>query len=278
MTAARVRLDPGLAAAAVALLFVFAAAASLFWTPYDPAAFDAPARLRAPSLLHPFGTDHFGRDVFSMVMAGARTSFAVAFVAVGLGLAVGVPIGLAAAAAGGLVDEALMRASDLVFAFPALILAILLTALLGPGAVNAIIAIGIFNIPVFARVTRGAALSIFKRDFVLAARAAGKSRLGVAVEHALPNIADLVIVQATIQFSLGVLAEAGLSYIGLGAAPPTPSWGRLLAEGQTISAIAPWVAIFPGLAIFSCVLSLNLLGDALRDRLDPRLAGARLAP
>lgn len=262
---------------AIALGFALAALVSFFWTPYDPTAFDVPRRLLAPAALHPFGTDHFGRDVFSIVMAGARTSIAVALGAAGLGLVVGVPIGLAAAAGGGLLDEILMRASDLVFAFPALILAILLTAVLGPGAENAILAIGVFNIPVFARVARGGALSIFKREFILAARAAGKGRLRIAVEHVLPNIADLLIVQATIQFSLGVLAEAGLSYVGLGAAPPTPSWGRLLAEGQTISAIAPWVAIFPGAAIFLCVLSFNLLGDGLRDRLDPKLARTRLA-
>lgn len=266
------------AAAAIALLYCLAAVLSLFWTPYDPTAFDPPARLQAPSLAHGFGTDHFGRDVFSMTMAGARTSLAVAFLAVALGLAVGLPVGLAAAALGGLADEALMRASDLVFAFPALILAILLTALLGPGALNAVIAIGVFNIPVFARVARGAALSVFQRDFILAARAAGKGRLRIAAEHVLPNIAGLLVVQATIQLAVGVLAEAGLSYIGLGAAPPTPSWGRLLAEGQTIAAVAPWVAVFPGLAIFTFVLSVNLLGDSLKDRLDPRLTRARLAP
>ncbi|MEQ1931479.1 MAG: ABC transporter permease [Parvularculaceae bacterium] len=248
---------------------------SVLWTPYDPASFDVPARLRAPSFDHWFGTDHFGRDVLSNVMAGTRVSIAVAIVAVGLGMALGAPLGLIAAAAGGAVDEWLMRASDIVFAFPALILAILLTAALGPGALNAIIAIGVFNAPVFARLVRGSALSLWKREFILAARAAGKGKPRISLEHILPNIADLIIVQVTIQFSLGVLAEAGLSYVGLGASPPTASWGRMLAESQTIAAIAPWTAIFPGLAIVLCVLGLNLLGDGLRDAFDPKLRRAR---
>lgn len=267
---------PGLVfGAGLTLLFILLALVSALWTPYEPAAFDVPARLQAPSAAHWFGTDHFGRDVLSNVMAGARTSIAVAIVAVGLGMLLGVPLGLFAAAAGGAVDEWAMRASDIVFAFPALILAILLTAVLGPGALNAIIAIGVFNAPVFARLARGAALSLWRREFVLAARAAGKGRARISLEHILPNIGDLIIVQGTIQFSLGVLAEAGLSYVGLGAAPPTPSWGRMLAESQTIAAIAPWTAIFPGLAIVLCVLGLNLLGDGLRDAFDPKLRRRR---
>ena len=163
-----------------------------------------------------------------------------------------------------------MRASDLAFAVPALVVAILITAIAGPSAVNAVLAIGIFNIPVFARVARGAALAIWTQDYILAARLAGKGAGRISAQHVLPNIAPILIVQATIQFALGVLAEAGLSYVGLGAQPPLPSWGRMLAEAQTLIALAPHVAILPGLAILLTVLGLNLLGDGLRDRLDPR--------
>jgi peptide/nickel transport system permease protein len=203
-------------------------------------------------------------------------SIAVALVAVGIGMGVGVPLGLLAAARRGtVVDEVVMRANDLVFAFPALLIAIMITAVLGPSALNAIIAIGVFNIPVFARVTRGAALSLWTRDFVLAARVAGKGRLRISVEHILPNLTSLLIVQGTIQFALGILAEAGLSYVGLGVQPPTPSWGRMLAESQTMISFAPWLALAPGLAIVLTVLGLNLLGDGLRDWFDPRVRRAR---
>ncbi len=263
------------AGAAITALFVGMAALSLVWTPYDPTAFNVPERLRPPSFAHWFGTDHFGRDVFSMVMAGARTSIAVAVLAAGLGLAVGAPLGLLSASAGRLLDEAIMRANDVVFAFPALLLAILLTAVLGPGQLNAVLAIGLFNVPVFARLARGSAKALWAREFVLAARVAGKGPLRISAEHIYPNIADTLIVQGTVQFALGVLAEAGLSYVGLGAPPPTPSWGRMLAESQTLAGVAPWLAIFPGLAIALCVLGLNLFGDGLRDRLDPKLARAR---
>jgi peptide/nickel transport system permease protein len=168
-----------------------------------------------------------------------------------------------------------MRFNDFTFAFPALLSAVMITAILGPGAVNSIIAIGIFNIPVFARLTRGASLSLWKRDFVLAARVAGKGRTRITVEHILPNIASLLIVQMTIQFALGILAEAGLSYLGLGTQPPDPSWGKMLNEAQTLMYQAPLLAVFPGLAIVVTVLGLNLLGDGLRDLLDPRLRRAR---
>lgn len=247
---------------------------SLIWTPYDPVNnFDVGERLQAPSVRHILGTDHLGRDVFSQIMVGARTSISVAVIAVVLGVGVGVPLGLTAAARGGIFDEIVMRGNDIVFAFPALILAILLTALLGPGALNAIIAIGIFNIPVFARLTRGPALALWQREFILAARVAGKNKWRISAEHILPNITNLLIVHATIQFSLGIIAEAGLSYVGLGAQPPTPSWGRMLAESQTMIGFAPWLALFPGLAIFLTVFGLNLFGDGLRDYLDPKLVG-----
>ncbi|NNU78858.1 ABC transporter permease [Halovulum dunhuangense] len=256
--------------------FVAAALLSFVWTPFAVDGVDIANRMRPPGGAHLLGTDHFGRDMLSMLMVGARVSIAVALVAVGIGMGLGVPLGLAAAAArGSWLDEAIMRGNDLIFAFPALVIAILITAVLGPSAVNAIIAIGIFNIPVFARVTRGAALSLWTREFILAARVAGKGRARISLEHVLPNIASLLIVQCTIQFSLGILAEAALSYVGLGAQPPTPSWGRMLAESQTMIALAPHMALFPGLSIVLMVLGLNLMGDGLRDHLDPRLRRVR---
>ncbi len=260
--------------ALLAGLCVLAALLSFVWTPHPVEGIDISARLQPPGGAHPLGTDQFGRDILSMLMVGARTSLAVALIAVGIGMAAGVPLGLLAAARrGGIVDAVVMRLNDLVFAFPSLVIAILVTAILGPSATNAILAIGIFNIPVFARVTRGAALSLWTLDFVRAARLAGKGAARISAEHILPNIAALLIVQGTIQFSLGILAEAGLSYVGLGAQPPIPSWGRMLADAQTLIALAPHVALMPGLAIVLTVLGLNLLGDGLRDRLDPRLGG-----
>jgi len=264
-----------LVGASITAVFLGVALLSYVWTPGDVTRMAIPEKLRLPSAEHLLGTDHFGRDILSMLMVGARTSIAVAIVAVGLGLLLGVPLGLFAAARGGLADEIVMRGNDLVFAFPSLLLAILITALAGPGAVNAILAIGIFNVPVFARLARGQALVLWTRDFTTAARLSGKSAARVSAEHILPNLASLLIVQATIQFSLAILAEAALSYVGLGAQPPNPSWGRMLADAQTMVAFAPHVAIFPGLAILVSVLGLNLLGDGLRDLLDPRLRIAR---
>ncbi|WP_170401260.1 ABC transporter permease [Ruegeria arenilitoris] len=262
--------------AVLSSLVLLAALVSFIWTPYDYAALDIPDKLQPPNAQHWFGTDHFGRDMFSMIMVGARTSIAVALVAVGIGMALGVPLGLTAAARkGSWLDEVIMRGNDLVFAFPSLVIAILITAVFGAGAINAIIAIGIFNIPVFARITRGAALSLWEREFILAARVSGKGAARISAEHILPNVANLLIVQGTIQFSLGILAEAGLSYVGLGAQPPTPSWGRMLADAQTMVSFAPHLALIPGLAIIVTVLGLNLLGDGLRDWLDPRIRVAR---
>ncbi len=257
--------------AVLAGLALAAALGSFAWTPYEVGALDIRGKLAAPSAAHWLGTDQLGRDILSMLMVGARISLAVAVVAVGLGMVVGVPLGLIAAAdRDGWLDEVIGRGGDLVFAFPSLLVAILITAVAGPGAVNAILAIGIFNIPVFARLTRGAALALWQRDFTQAARVAGKGRARISIEHILPNLASLLIVQGTIQFSLGILAEAGLAYVGLGAQPPTPSWGRMLAEAQTLVVLAPHTAVAPGLAIVLTVLGLNLLGDGLRDRLDPR--------
>ncbi|WP_163273033.1 ABC transporter permease [Chelativorans alearense] len=248
---------------------------SFFWTPHDITRLEVAARMQGLSPAHPFGTDHMGRDILSMIMIGARNSIAVAVVAVGIGMGLGVPLGTWAAARGGWADEALMRVNDVVFAFPALLTAVMITAIFGPGAVNAIIAIGIFNVPVFARIARASALSLWPREFILAARASGKGKALITIEHILPNIVSLLLVQGTIQFALGILAEAGLSYLGLGAQPPMPSWGRMLFEAQTRMAIAPHLALFPGLAIVVTVLGLNLLGDGLRDVLDPRLRRER---
>jgi peptide/nickel transport system permease protein len=254
--------------AAVALL-------SLAWTPYPPTAIDILHKLADPSAAHPFGTDHLGRDVLSMLMAGASSSLSVALIAVVVGAGLGVPLGAFAAARGGWVDDAVMRACDLAFAFPALLTAVMITALAGPGAGNAMLAIGIFNIPVFARITRASARQVWARDFVLAARVAGRSDVGITVLHVLPNIAPVLVVQITIQFALAIVADAGLSYVGLGTQPPFPSWGRMLNDAQTYIWRAPLLAVFPGAAITLAVLGLNLLGDGLRDVLDPRAGRGR---
>ncbi|BCH32137.1 peptide ABC transporter permease [Mesorhizobium sp. L-8-10] len=259
----------------ITLAIALMALVSFFWVPYDVTVLPVADRMKPPSSAHLLGTDHFGRDILSMIMVGSRNSIAVALVAVGIGMGVGVPLGCWAAARGGLVDEVLMRFNDLVFAFPALLSAIMITAIFGPGAINAIIAIGIFNIPVFARVARAGALAIWPREFILAARAAGKGSALITIEHILPNIATMLLVQGTIQFALGILAEAGLSYVGLGAQPPMPSWGRMLFDAQTRMMVAPYLAIFPGMAIVVTVLGLNLLGDGLSDVLDPKLRRER---
>ena len=259
----------------ITALIALMALVSYLWTPYDITNLVVADRMKGLSAAHPFGTDHFGRDILSMIMIGARNSIAVAVVAVVIGMGLGVPLGCWAAARGGWIDEALMRFNDLVFAFPALLSAVMITAIFGPGAVNAIIAIGIFNVPVFARVARAGALALWPREFILAARAAGKGKTLITIEHIIPNIASMLLVQGTIQFALGILAEAGLSYLGLGAQPPMPSWGRMLFDAQTRMIVAPHLAIFPGLAIVVTVLGLNLLGDGLRDVLDPKLRRER---
>lgn len=252
--------------AGITLAFIGMAVLAQFWTPYDPQALKIVDKLQSPGWRHWFGTDQLGRDVLSMIMAAAKNSVGVALLSVVIGLGAGVPLGLLAAARGGAIDEIIMRGNDLIFAFPSLLLAILITAVFGPGAVNAIIAIGIFNIPVFARVTRGAGLALWTRDYTAAARVAGKGPLRISLEHILPNLLGLLVVQGTIQFSLGVIAEAGLSYVGLGAQPPTPSWGRMLNDAQALTVLAPRLALYPGLAVLLFVLGLNLLGDGLRSR------------
>jgi peptide/nickel transport system permease protein len=264
-----------LAGGLVTAIVLAAALLSVVWTPYSPTRIDILHKLAGPSAAHWLGTDPFGRDVLSMIMAGARNSLLVAVIAVALGASCGIPLGALAAARGGWLDGLVMRGTDLAFAFPALLTAVMITALAGPGAGNAMIAIGIFNIPVFARLTRGAALPVWKREFILAARAAGRGDVAITLDHVLPNIAAVLLVQATIQFALGIIADAGLSYLGLGTQPPAPSLGKMLNDAQTYIYKAPLLAVFPGLAIVLAVLGLNLLGDGLRDLLDPRLRRAR---
>jgi peptide/nickel transport system permease protein len=273
---ARARRNGGfvLGAALVAAL-IAAAVLSLVWTPYPPGAIDVPHKLQAPSLAHWLGTDSLGRDIVSQLLAGARVSILVGVIAVGIGLIFGVALGLVAASAKGIVEDIAMRLCDFTFAFPALLLAIMLTAVLGPGVVNAILAIGIFNVPVFAKVTRALGNGVLARDYAMAARAAGKGPVAIAFEHVLPNVAPALIVQATIQFAIAILAEAALSYLGLGAQPPQASWGRMLSDAQQFMFVAPRLAVFPGAAVALAVLGLNLLGDGLRDLLDPRLRARR---
>ena len=258
------------------ILLVFAAAlVSLVWTPWPPYDIDIAAKLKPPSVAHWLGTDAFGRDVVSLLLVGARSTILVGVIAVGIGLSFGVCLGLIAAARKGWVAELIMRISDFTFAFPAILSAIMLAAVIGPGMVTSITAIGIFQIPIFVRVTRGSANAVWAREFVLAARASGKGGFRITTEHVLPNILSVLIVQATIQFALAILAEAALSYLGLGTQPPQPSWGRMLNDAQTLLFQEPSLAVYPGAAIAIAVLGLNLLGDGLRDLLDPRLARER---
>ncbi|QTN23395.1 ABC transporter permease [Rhizobacter sp. AJA081-3] len=258
----------------VAALIVLALL-SFVWTPHSATEIDVPNKLLPPSATHWLGTDSLGRDIVSLLIVGARASIAVGLIAVGIGITVGVALGLLAASRRGWVEELVMRLSDFSIAFPALLTAIMLTAIYGPGLVTSIVAIGIFNIPEFARITRASANAVWTREFVLAARACGKGAWRITLEHVLPNIASVLIVQATIRFAIAILAEAALSYLGLGTQPPTPSWGRMLNEGQSMMYQAPLLAVWPGLAIVLSVLGLNLMGDGLRDLLDPRLARQR---
>jgi peptide/nickel transport system permease protein len=259
----------------LSVLLVLAAGLSFLWTPHSPYEIDMALKLRAPDATFWLGTDPFGRDIASLLLVGARASIVVGVIAVGIGLVIGTALGLLASAKRGWVEESIMRLADFGFAFPAILSAIMMTAVFGPGMVNAIIAIGIYNIPTFARITRASANAIWGREFVLAARACGKGPFAITMEHVLPNILSVLIVQATIRFAIAILAEAALSYLGLGTQPPQPSWGRMLSEAQTLLFQAPRLAVFPGIAIALAVLGLNLLGDGLRDLFDPRLARKR---
>jgi peptide/nickel transport system permease protein len=256
--------------AIITAIMVGAALLSRVWTPADPTGMNIVARLKPPGAAGLFGTDQIGRDVLSIIMAGAWTSLGIAVVATVIGGGVGTLLGVTAAAKGGRLERLVMSFNGVLFAFPPILSAILLGALLGPGALTSIIAIGVFMVPVFARVTRAAAIQIWARDYINAARMAGKGDARITVEHVLPNISAQIIVQLAIQTGLGILSEAGLSFLGMGVSPPTPSWGRMLSESQTFLDAAPHLVLAPGLAIAITVLGLNLLGDGLRDLTDPR--------
>jgi peptide/nickel transport system permease protein len=255
---------------AVIVLFVLVALAAPWIAPHDPLATSWGAIRKAPSAAHLFGTDEIGRDVFSRVIWGARASLLAGIVSVGLSLSLGVPLGLAAGYAGGWTDALISRFTDAMLACPFLILAIALAAFLGPSLTNAMIAIGISATPIFIRLTRGQVLAVKAEDYIDAARAVGNPPLRIALRHVLPNVVTPLIVQATLAIAAAVIAEASLSFLGLGQQPPAPSWGSMLNTAKNYVEQAPWMAVWPGISIFLLVLSFNLLGDGLRDALDPR--------
>ncbi|CCE53794.1 MAG: ABC transporter permease [Corynebacterium casei] len=260
----------------IVCLTVLAALISLVWTPHDPLMAIAADRLQGSSVEHLLGTDRFGRDVLSRLMVGAQITLFVGLVAVSISALIGVPLGIAAGMRRGkFLDSLVMRTADLLLAFPALLLAIIAGAVWGPSTLTAMIAIGISGIPSFARVARSGTLQVMSQDFIAAARVSKVSELTIATRHVFPNITGLVIVQASVYFALAILAEAALSYLGLGTAPPAASWGRMLQDAQSLLAVQPSLTLWPGLAIALTVLGFNLLGDALRDVLDPRQTAQR---
>jgi peptide/nickel transport system permease protein len=262
--------------AAIVGLVALMAVVSFVWTPYDPTFVDAAARLRGVGdAAHVLGTDKLGRDVLSQILVGARTTLFVGIVAVGVAGVIGVPLGIVAAMAPRWLGETLMRGIDLLLAFPALLLAIMFTAVYGGSTLVAMVAIGIASVPSFVRLVRSGALQVLSTEYVLAARAAGRGPWAIGLRHVLPNVSGLVIVQASVSFAIAVLAEAALSFLGYGTPPPTPSWGRMLQESQELLFAAPRLAIIPGIAIALAVLGFNLLGDGLRDHYDPRLEDRR---
>jgi peptide/nickel transport system permease protein len=238
--------------------------------PYEINEINIAARLQGPSAEHWFGTDELGRDILSRVIVAARVSLQVGFIAVGLAMAAGVPIGLIAGYYRGWLDAALMRTMDVLFSFPAILLAIAVLAVLGPGIGNAMIAIGIVYTPIFARITRGSVLVVSQEVYVRAARSLGARDGRIIFRHILPNVLGPIIVQTTLSLAFAILSEAALSFLGLGVQPPNPAWGRMLSEGRNFFEQAPWMGIFPGLAILGTVMAFNFVGDGLRDALDPR--------
>src|SRR5262245_19209279 len=258
---------------AITLGLVATAAVSLFYTPRDPLEMSIAGRLQGPTPAHPLGTDQFGRDLLSRVMQGAITSILVGVIAVGIGMVVGVLFGILSGYFGGWLDEGFMRLMDAVQGFPAILSALLLTAVFRPSLGISMVAIGVAFLPIFARLARASFLEFRDREFVQAARALGAGDGALIGRHILPNTVPPLIVQATISFPVAILAEAALSYLGLGTQPPHPSWGLMLKEAQAFLGTNPWFAIFPGSAIALTVLGFNLLGDGLRDLLDPKMPG-----
>jgi peptide/nickel transport system permease protein len=268
---ATLRRDPLAVAGAVVLVVLVVVGVLGPWlAPYGTNDVDVDNMLAHPSAAHPFGTDELGRDVLSRVIVAARVSLEVAVVSVGLALAVGVLIGLVSGYYRGWVDNALMRCMDVLFAFPVLLLAVAIVAVLGPGLLTAMVAIGVVYAPIFARVTRASVLSVREQVFVRAAVSIGTSDARIMRRHVLPNIAAPLIVQTSLSLAFAILSEAALSFLGLGVQPPAPSWGRMLYDGRGFVTDAWWLGVFPGAAIFVTVLAFNLVGDALRDVLDPR--------
>jgi peptide/nickel transport system permease protein len=250
---------------------VLTALTSAVWTPTDPTHVEVSARLKGPTPVYVLGTDQLGRDELSRIMAGARNTLLIGIVTVLIAIGIGVPLGGVAALYPGGIEDATMRLSDVLLAFPAILLAIMFAAVFQPSTLTAMAAIGIALVPVFARVVRGAGLQVMQQDFVTVTRTYGASSVWIFVRHVLPNVSSVLIVQATVAFAVAILAEAALSYLGLGTPPPTPSWGRMLSESQTFLDQAPLLAFWPGVSIALSVLGFNLLGDGLRDLLDPKL-------
>jgi peptide/nickel transport system permease protein len=266
-----VRSNSALVGGAILVVMILAALLAPALSPYDPIKASQRTSLEAPSAAHPMGTDRFGRDILSRVLWGGRLSLPVGFVSVLIAAVFGVSLGLLAGYYGGRIDALIMRCVDLMLAFPGILLALVIVAILGGSLLNLMIAVGIASIPDYVRITRGTVLSIREREFVLAARTVGASSLAIIVRHILPNILAPVIVLATLGMASAIITGSTLSFLGLGIKPPTPEWGNMLDEGRGFLQRAWWVAFFPGLAIMLTVFSINLLGDGLRDALDPRL-------
>jgi peptide/nickel transport system permease protein len=266
------RLPPTLIVGALIVgLVILTALVSIVWTPSDPNHAEVVDRFKGPSPTYLLGTDQIGRDELSRLMAGATNTLRIGIITVVIALVLGVPLGGLAALYRGRTEDAIMRLSDVLLAFPAILLALMFAAVFRPSAESAMAAIGIALIPVFARVVRGAGLQVLQQDYVTIVRTYGAGNVWIFMRHLLPNVSSVLIVQATVAFAVAILAEAALSYLGLGTPPPTPSWGRMLSESQTVLNQAPLLAVWPGASIALSVLGFNLLGDGLRDLLDPKL-------
>ena len=258
----------------VLILLIIAAVAAPLLAPYDPKEMHPADRLCAPSPLHPLGADQFGRDILSRLLYGARISLRVGFMSTGIALSLGLLLGLSAGYVGGWVDTIISRMLDIMFAFPFMLLAIAIMAVLGPSELNVIITIGIVYAPIFARICRGSTLAAKENEYIHAARLVGASDIRIATRHIMPNISAPIIVQATLSLATAIIAEAALSFLGVGTPPPAPSWGEMVSRGREVMELSPWGTIFPAVAIFITVLSFNLLGDGLRDALDPMMRRA----